>query len=185
MTTTELTAAEVRSIRAELGWSRDRLARRLGLSEGAIRAWEEGRNPCSGPAAVLLGLLKVDRRLLDAPERQSRLPDPRACPGSEDWYRTQRLLGLLLDTEHQGYGYWSSIVAEEGLNTEWLDSMEYALLLRCSRKNPEIRITTEAAHQAFRLDVWKSWVHETHGKGFDTRHLEPMPPAEYERRVSS
>lgn len=53
---TELTPAEVRAARAELGWTRPQLARVLGVSFQAVRHWEEGRRPCRGPAAVLIGI---------------------------------------------------------------------------------------------------------------------------------
>lgn len=176
-------AAEVWSVREQLGWSRVHLAARLGVTSSAVRAWEEGRNPCTGPAAVLLRLLARQPGVLDDPLTPlPGLPMPDAAVGSDEWFRTQRLLGLLLDTELQGYGYWSDLVAEEALHATWLEDMEHAMLLRQSSRNREIRMTTEAAYTSFRLDLWKSWVHETYGEDYDSRELEPMPHSEYERR---
>lgn len=53
----QLSADEVRAIRAGLGLSQAQLAAKLGGAPDLVRDWERGRCPCRGPAALALRLL--------------------------------------------------------------------------------------------------------------------------------
>jgi DNA-binding transcriptional regulator YiaG len=55
-----MTADELKEIRSRLGLTQRQLAERLGLSHrDTVRAWEAGKTPIGGPAALALRL--VDR----------------------------------------------------------------------------------------------------------------------------
>ena len=54
----EYSAAEVKSIRKELGVSQPAFARCLGVSKKTVEKWESGDNIPSGPASRLLDLFK-------------------------------------------------------------------------------------------------------------------------------
>lgn len=52
-----LTPAEIRFLRKYLGWSGADLARRIGVSVGAVSRWENGREPMGPVADRLLRLM--------------------------------------------------------------------------------------------------------------------------------
>ena len=54
----EYTAAEVKSIRKELGVSQPAFAKCLGVSKKSVEKWESGDNTPSGPASRLLDLFQ-------------------------------------------------------------------------------------------------------------------------------
>ena len=54
----EYTAAEVKSIRKDLGVSQPAFAKCLGVSKKTVEKWESGHNTPSGPASRLLDLFR-------------------------------------------------------------------------------------------------------------------------------
>lgn len=62
-----MTKEEVREARRKLGLTQDELATRLGFSnrwsKDTVRAWEKGRTPVQGPAALAIRLiLRLDEQ---------------------------------------------------------------------------------------------------------------------------
>ena len=49
-----MTGFELKTARERLGWSREKLARKLEVSYQAVYRWERGDRPISGMAAELL-----------------------------------------------------------------------------------------------------------------------------------
>ncbi len=180
MTHAHLSKDDVRRIRMKLGWSRPTLARRMGVSESAVRAWEDDQNPCQGAAAVLLGVLERDplatARVL---ERSHGLPSPHAEEGTEEWFQFQRLLWLMSDVSTVSGSFWAALVAVESLRQQWLDELEDAMLvgpvrtargLAPTNEHPGMRATTEAGRIRFHLRAYEAWLHETWDVGYDTIH---------------
>ncbi len=56
---------DVVGIRAKTGLSQDAFARRIGVSVGTLRNWEQGRRAPDGPARVLLALLERDPGIVE------------------------------------------------------------------------------------------------------------------------
>lgn len=56
---------DVADIRAKTGLSQDAFARRIGVSVGTLRNWEQGRRTPDGPAKVLLALLERDPGIVE------------------------------------------------------------------------------------------------------------------------
>lgn len=56
-------AAEIKSIRNELGMTQVLFAGFMGVSTKTVEAWEAGRNMPDGPARRILAMLKVDPTL--------------------------------------------------------------------------------------------------------------------------
>ena len=57
--------ADVAAIRARTGLSQEAFARRIGVSVGTLRNWEQGRRKPDGPAMILLSLLERDPRIVE------------------------------------------------------------------------------------------------------------------------
>jgi putative transcriptional regulator len=58
-------AIDVVAIRQKTGLSQAAFARRIGVSVGTIRNWEQGRRASQGPARVLLTLLDRNPRIVE------------------------------------------------------------------------------------------------------------------------
>jgi putative transcriptional regulator len=56
---------DVSAIRARTGLSQEAFARRIGVSVGTLRNWEQGRRKPDGPAKVLLALLERDPGIVE------------------------------------------------------------------------------------------------------------------------
>jgi putative transcriptional regulator len=56
---------DVSAIRSRTGLSQDAFARRIGVSAGTLRNWEQGRREPDGPAKVLLALLERDPDIVE------------------------------------------------------------------------------------------------------------------------
>lgn len=162
-----MTQKEVREIRGRMQLSRAALARKLGLTAEAIRAWESGKNRCEGPSAILLRLLERSPHVLDRLDAP-KLPRCDAPDGSVEWFELQRILGLM--SYARNYREWSEIVAAWNLDADWLDTMERALLLSRSG-TAERAYVTGVAEIKFKLRVWMFW----YGKqSFSRRPPRPM-----------
>lgn len=61
----ELTAADIRRIRNELGLSQAVMARALGVDLGTVRNWEQGQRRVSGAARRLLQIILAEPRLMN------------------------------------------------------------------------------------------------------------------------
>jgi len=171
MTDAQLSDNEVRRIRERLGWSQPTLARRMGIGESTVRAWESGQNPCRGAAAVLLRVLERDplatARVLERGRHD--LPSPHAEAQTEEWFQLQRLLWLMSRVDgERAPALWAALVAAEGLRRQWLDQLEDALLIGPARvrslagtKQPDLRATTKAGEIRFHLAAFEAWLRET------------------------
>ncbi|WP_262032101.1 helix-turn-helix domain-containing protein [Microvirga sp. Mcv34] len=58
-------AIDVVAIRTKTGLSQAAFARRIGVSVGTIRNWEQGRRAPQGPARILLALLDRNPRIVE------------------------------------------------------------------------------------------------------------------------
>jgi len=172
MTDAQLSDDEVRRIRERLGWSQPTLARRMGIGESTVRAWESGQNPCKGAAAVLLRVLERDplatARVLERGRHD--LPSPHAEARTEEWFQLQRLLWLMSRVDGEGAPpIWAALVAAEGLHRQWLAELEDALLIGPARvrslapgaKHADLRATTKAGEIRFHLRAFEGWLCET------------------------
>jgi putative transcriptional regulator len=56
---------DVSTIRSRTGLSQEAFARRIGVSVGTLRNWEQGRRKPEGPAKVLLALLERDPGIVE------------------------------------------------------------------------------------------------------------------------
>ncbi|WP_029015010.1 helix-turn-helix domain-containing protein [Niveispirillum irakense] len=56
---------DVASVRRRTGMSQDMFSRRIGVSLGTLRNWEQGRRTPEGPARVLLALLDRNPRIVE------------------------------------------------------------------------------------------------------------------------
>jgi putative transcriptional regulator len=56
---------DVSAIRSRTGLSQEAFARRIGVSVGTLRNWEQGRREPDGPAKVLLALLERDPAIVE------------------------------------------------------------------------------------------------------------------------
>lgn len=61
------TVEKIKALREKYRETQRQFARRLGVSVGAVRHWEQGKGEPSGPVAILLTRLEEDvRRLIPA-----------------------------------------------------------------------------------------------------------------------
>ena len=58
-------AAEVKSIRRNLGMSQKTFASYLGVSDKTVEAWEAGTNHPSGAASRLLSMMEMDKGVVE------------------------------------------------------------------------------------------------------------------------
>jgi putative transcriptional regulator len=58
-------AIDVTAIRNRTGLSQAAFARRIGVSVGTLRNWEQGRRSPQGPARILLALLDRNPRIVE------------------------------------------------------------------------------------------------------------------------
>jgi putative transcriptional regulator len=56
---------DVLTIRSRTGLSQEAFAKRIGVSVGTLRNWEQGRRKPDGPARVLLSLLERDPAIVE------------------------------------------------------------------------------------------------------------------------
>jgi putative transcriptional regulator len=56
---------DVAAIRARTGLSQDAFARRIDVSIGTLRNWEQGRRKPDGPAMILLSMLERDPHIVE------------------------------------------------------------------------------------------------------------------------
>jgi putative transcriptional regulator len=56
---------DVAAIRRRTGLSQDAFSRRIGVSSGTLRNWEQGRRSPEGPARVLLAMLDRNPRIVE------------------------------------------------------------------------------------------------------------------------
>ena len=56
---------DVGAIRARTGLSQEAFARRIGVSVGTLRNWEQGRRKPDGPAMILLSMLERDPGIVE------------------------------------------------------------------------------------------------------------------------
>ena len=56
---------DVGAIRSRTGLSQEAFARRIGVSVGTLRNWEQGRRKPDGPAMILLSLLERDPGIVE------------------------------------------------------------------------------------------------------------------------
>jgi putative transcriptional regulator len=56
---------DVVAVRARTGLSQDAFARRIGVSVGTLRNWEQGRRRPDGPAMILLSMLERDPHIVE------------------------------------------------------------------------------------------------------------------------
>ncbi len=156
---------EVRRIRERLGKSREELAAMLDVTAESIKKWEQepgaDRRQCSGPVRILMLLLERSPdilKMLDTKAFQG-LPSPDAVGGTPEWFAMQRLLAVI--GPPYDWGRWCTIQSEENLTVEWLQDMESAELLRCSRKNERLRGATGFADEKFKISAYLRWLKET------------------------
>ena len=103
---------EVLRIRDRLGDTREGLAARLQVSKEAVRSWEEGNRSCKGPARLLLLLLERSPNILGMlDDEPTSLPRLDALPSTPEWFRLQRLLGII--GHFRSLDYWDKICIEE------------------------------------------------------------------------
>ncbi len=58
-------SVDVAAIRNRIGLSQEAFARRVGVSLGTLRNWEQGRRSPEGPARVLLAMLERNPRVVE------------------------------------------------------------------------------------------------------------------------
>lgn len=58
-------AVDVYAVRRRTGLSQAAFSRRIGVSPGTLRNWEQGRRTPEGPARVLLALLERNPRIVE------------------------------------------------------------------------------------------------------------------------
>jgi putative transcriptional regulator len=58
-------AVDVYAVRRRTGLSQAAFSRRIGVSPGTLRNWEQGRRKPEGPARVLLALLERNPRVVE------------------------------------------------------------------------------------------------------------------------
>lgn len=56
-----VTPADLKSLRARLGWSQSRLAERLGVTRNTVNRWEMGLHPIAPMAILLLRTIKLPK----------------------------------------------------------------------------------------------------------------------------
>jgi putative transcriptional regulator len=56
---------DVAAVRNKTGLSQAAFARRIGVSVGTLRTWEQGRQRPQGPARILLALLERNPRIVE------------------------------------------------------------------------------------------------------------------------
>lgn len=56
---------DVGVIRSRTGLSQEAFARRIGVSVGTLRNWEQGRRKPDGPAMILLSMLECDPGIVE------------------------------------------------------------------------------------------------------------------------
>jgi putative transcriptional regulator len=56
---------DVAAVRRRTGLSQDAFSRRIGVSSGTLRNWEQGRRAPEGPARVLLAMLARNPRIVE------------------------------------------------------------------------------------------------------------------------
>ena len=56
---------DVYAIRRRMGLSQETFSRRIGISTGTLRNWEQGRRAPEGPARVLLAMLARNPRIVE------------------------------------------------------------------------------------------------------------------------
>jgi putative transcriptional regulator len=56
---------DVSAVRRRMGLSQAAFSRRIGVSPGTLRNWEQGRRTPDGPARVLLALLDCNPRIVE------------------------------------------------------------------------------------------------------------------------
>ena len=64
-----MTPSQLKSLRATLGWSQQRLADELGVQRNTVNRWEMGVNPIPPMAARLLNTIAADQRSASARSR--------------------------------------------------------------------------------------------------------------------
>jgi len=151
----ELPSEDVKRIRHDLEYSREELAEVMNLSPDAIKSWEEGQRTCKGPSRLLLLLLEKNPRLMESLEdRPGRLPNTEPIEGSEEWFKLQRLLGII---GYPDWNHWSAIYVEEELAEEWLWEIEHLNLVHRHPRNPKIRCVSEIGMRKYKLQAWRKW----------------------------
>ncbi len=58
-------AVDVHALRRKTGLSQEEFSRRIGVSKGTLRNWEQGRRRPDGPARVLLALLARNPQIVE------------------------------------------------------------------------------------------------------------------------
>jgi transcriptional regulator with XRE-family HTH domain len=165
-----LSALEVKHIRERLGMTRLALAEELGMSEDAVKAWETDRTTCSGPPAILLRMLARNPGILSLAFDEAVLPPPDAIPGTEAWFRLQRLL-FVIGENGMDLAYWEAVYVEEGFTEDWLAALEQRDLVTRSSRNPRIRRWTGVARQKFHLGLYTNFVRR---EGFEVTSDYPV-----------
>jgi transcriptional regulator with XRE-family HTH domain len=67
-----MTGAQLKTIRQELQWTRERLARLLGVSPGYVAQLERGTRPIGARTARMMRILHIISRLASAVRRLAR-----------------------------------------------------------------------------------------------------------------
>ena len=49
-----MSGEELKALRTAAGWSREKLARQLGVIQGTVFAWEHGKRAIPGPSVIAL-----------------------------------------------------------------------------------------------------------------------------------
>jgi putative transcriptional regulator len=89
----EIPSVDVTAIRQRAGLSQSAFASSIGVPEGTVRNWEQGRRQPSGPAKVLLALLAKRPHLVAElyPQSQPRIRWTPGCPDPNNMTAEKRL----------------------------------------------------------------------------------------------
>jgi len=126
-----------RRVRDSMGWTREQLAEFLAVSVDTVRKWEDGTNPCAGPAKRLLELLEVWPELPTWLARPRELPpSPGLVPkGSPPWRRLRTIVRQI--RRHQQEREQEALFFRIGINQAWLDAATSEGLIRSTYSSPQ------------------------------------------------
>jgi len=146
--------ALVRNVRDSMSWTREDLAEFLDISVDTVRKWEDGTNPCAGPAKRLLALLHVwpelPAWLAAAPGRP---PIPALVPkGSPPWRGLRQVIRQIRRLRHSDEQ--EALFFRIGIDQAWLNAAISEGLLKHNESGPQrgLHEATERARVWFDIE---------------------------------